>query len=50
MKTKLLQIWELIKAALLWTFKILLRGFKIVVEETIYVLQKLDAVLAKDTQ
>ena len=50
MKTKLGQVWDFIKAAALWSFKVILRGIKVVVEETIYVLQKLDAVLTKDTQ
>jgi len=50
MKTKLAQIWDFIKAVALWSFKVVLRGIKVVVEETILVLQKLDAVLTKDAQ
>jgi len=50
MKVKLAQVWDLLKAVALWSFKVFLRGLKVVVEETILVLQKLDAVLTKDTQ
>ena len=50
MKTKLSQIWDFIKAVALWSFKVVLRGLKVLVEETILVLQKLDAVLTKDAQ
>ena len=48
MKAKLAQVWDFIKAAALWSFKVVLRGLKVVVEETILVLQKLDVVLTKD--
>jgi len=50
MKVKLAQIWDFIKAAALWSFKVVLRGIKVVVEETILVLQKLDIVLTKESQ
>ena len=50
MKVKLLQLLDLLKAVALWSFKVILRGMKVVVEETILVLQKLDALLTKDTQ
>jgi hypothetical protein len=50
MKVKLAQIWDFIKAAALWSFKVILRGIKVVVEETILVLQKLDIVLTKESQ
>ena len=50
MKVKLLQLLDLLKAVALWSFKVILRGIKVVVEETILVLQKLDALLTKDTQ
>jgi hypothetical protein len=50
MKAKLLQIADFLKAVALWTFKVLLRGIKVLVEETILVLQKLDAVLTKNAQ
>ena len=48
MKVKLEQVLDLLKAAALWAFKVILRGIKVVVEETIVVLQKLDAVLTKN--
>jgi len=48
MKAKLLQISDFLKAVALWTFKVLLRGIKVVVEETILVLQKLDTVLTRN--
>jgi len=50
MKAKLAQVWDFIKAAALWSFKVALRGLKVLVEETILVLQKLDTVLTKDAQ
>ena len=50
MKAKLVQVLDFLKAALLWSFKVVLRGIKVVVEETIVVLQKLDVVLTKDSQ
>jgi hypothetical protein len=48
MKAKLSQIVDLLKAAALWSFKVILRAIKVLVEETIYVLQKLDTVLTKN--
>jgi hypothetical protein len=45
MKTKLLQLADFLKAAALWLFKITLRAIKVIVEETILVLQKLDTLL-----
>lgn len=50
MKNKLLQLADFLKAAALWVFKITLRAIKVIVEETILVLQKLDAVLTKNAQ
>jgi hypothetical protein len=50
MKNKLLQLADFFKAVALWAFKVLLRGIKVLVEETILVLQKLDAVLTKNAQ
>ena len=50
MKAKLLQVADFLKAAALWSFKVLLRGIKVVVEETILVLQKLDTALTKNSQ
>jgi hypothetical protein len=47
MNIKLLQLWDLIQSAGLWTFKVALRAFKALVEETIYLLQKLDTLLTK---
>ena len=48
MKVKLLQVADFLKAAGLWAFKVILRGFKVLVEETIVVLQKLDTVLTNN--
>jgi hypothetical protein len=48
MKAKLLQVLDFLKAAALWLFKITLRAIKVIVEETILVLQKLDTVLTKN--
>jgi hypothetical protein len=42
MKEKLLQLWYFIKAALLWTFIVFRRCFKVIIEETIKALQFLD--------
>jgi hypothetical protein len=50
MKVKLAQIWDFLKAVVLWSFKVVLRGLKVLVEETINVLQKLDLVLTKESQ
>jgi len=50
MKAKLLQVLDFLKSVALWSFKVVLRGLKVLVEETILVLQKLDAVLTKDAQ
>jgi hypothetical protein len=50
MKVKLAQLWDLFKSVLLWSFKVALRGFKVIVEETVLVLQKLDALLTKEVQ
>jgi hypothetical protein len=46
MKNKLLQLADFLKAVALWSFKVFLKGIKIVVEETIIVLQKLNTLLA----
>jgi len=48
MKAKLLQVSDFLKAVVLWSFKVTLRAIKVLVEETILVLQKLDAVLTKN--
>ena len=48
MKAKLLQVADFLKAVALWSFKVILRGIKVVVEETILVLQKLDTVLTNN--
>ena len=48
MKTKLLQVADFLKAAALWSFKVILRAIKVLVEETILVLQKLDTVLTNN--
>ena len=50
MKAKLIQISDFLQSVALWTFKVFLRGLKVVVEETVLVLQKLDAVLTKNAQ
>ena len=50
MKAKLAQVWDFIKAVALCSLKVALRGLKVLVEETILVLQKLDVVLTKDAQ
>jgi len=50
MKAKLSQVLDFLKAVVLWSFKVVLRALKVLVEETILVLQKLDAVLTKDAQ
>ena len=50
MKAKLEQVLDLLKAVALWTFKVILRGIKVVVEETVLVLQKLNAVLTKNAE
>jgi hypothetical protein len=50
MKVKLSQVLDFLKAVGLWSFKVVLRGLKVLVEETILVLQKLDKVLTKDAQ
>ena len=50
MKAKLIQIGDFLQSVVLWTFKVILRGLKVVVEETVLVLQKLDAVLTKNAQ
>ena len=50
MKVKLSQVLDFLKAVALWSFKVVLRALKVLVEETILVLQKLDAVLTKNTQ
>lgn len=47
MNTKLLQLWDVLQSAGLWVFKITLRALKVIVEETIYLLQKLDTLLTK---
>jgi|APFre7841882654_1041346.scaffolds.fasta_scaffold99334_3 hypothetical protein len=48
MKAKLEQLLVLLKAVGLYAFKVALRALKVLVEETIYVLQKLDTVLTKN--
>jgi hypothetical protein len=45
MKEKLLQLWEFVKAGLKYTFIVLKRCAKVIVEETIKVLQYLDTFL-----
>jgi len=50
MKAKLLQLVDLIKKAALYSFKVVLRGLKVLTEETIIVLQALDTLLTKETQ
>jgi hypothetical protein len=50
MKEKLAQIYDLLKKVALWSLKVALRGLKALVEETIIVLQALDALLTKNTQ
>ena len=47
MNIKLLQLWDVLQSAGLWVFKITLRALKVIVEETIYLLQKLDTLLTK---
>ena len=49
MKTKLIQVLDLLKKVALWAFKVALRGIKALVEETIIVLQALDVLLTKET-
>ena len=49
MKAKLLQLADFLKAAALWAFKILLKAIKAAIEETVILLQKLDALLTKET-
>ena len=48
MKAKLLQVKDFLKAVALWSFKVALRALKVLVEETILVLQKLDTVLTRN--
>ena len=48
MKAKLEQLLDLLKAVGLYLFKVALRALKVLVEETIYVLQKLDALLTRN--
>jgi len=45
MKAKLLQLWDFTKAALLWTFIVFKRCTKVIIEETIKVLQYFDTFL-----
>jgi hypothetical protein len=47
MNIKLLQLWDLVQSAALWVFKVTLRAVKVLVEETIDLLQKLDTLLTK---
>ena len=49
MKAKLAQLVDFLKAAALWAFKVLLKAVKGLVEESIFLLQKLDALLTKET-
>ena len=49
MNKKLLQFWDFIKTAALWSFVVLLKGLKIAVEEAIVVLNKLQTFLTKET-
>ena len=48
MKAKLVQAYDLLKKVALWALKVSLRALKALVEETIIVLQALDALLTKD--
>jgi hypothetical protein len=50
MKVKMIQVYDLIKKVALWSLKVALRALKALVEETIIVLQALDALLTKNTQ
>lgn len=50
MKVKLLQFLSLLKAVGLYLFKVSLRAIKVIVEETINILQLLDKLLTKETQ
>jgi len=47
MKAKLVQVYDLLNKVALWALKVSLRGLKALVEETIIVLQALDALLTK---
>jgi hypothetical protein len=49
MKAKLIQVLDLLKKVALWSFKVVLRGIKVLTEETIVVLQALDTLLTKET-
>ena len=49
MKAKLIQTLDLLKKVALWSFKVALRGIKVVTEETIIVLQALDKLLTKES-
>jgi hypothetical protein len=48
MKNKLLQLLDLLKTGFLYMFKCVLRCIKVIVEETIVLLQKIDILLTKD--
>ena len=48
MKTKLLQLLDFLKTAAIYSFKIALRVIKVIVEESIVVLQKLDTLLTNN--
>jgi len=49
MKAKLIQTLDLLKKVALWAFKVVLRGIKVLTEETIIVLTALDKLLTKET-
>ena len=49
MKAKLIQLLDLLKKAALYVFKVVLRGIKVLTEETIIVLQALDTLLTKES-
>jgi len=48
MKSKLFQLLDLLKTSFLYIFKCILRCLKVIVEETIVLLQKIDVLLTKD--
>jgi len=47
MKAKLLQIWDFFKAVGLYAFKVALKIVRAIIDETIFVLQKLQVVLTQ---
>jgi len=48
MKTKLIQLLDFLKTAGIYLFKIAFRALKVVVEESIILLQKLDTLLTRN--